>query len=165
MIIMGIDPGPEKSAFAIYGNGNVIYTSSDELSKDYKRLHTVDNEYMVGSVGCIADSHHVSLVAIEMVACYGMPAGKSLFDTARWAGRFQQELISYHINTVLVYRKKIVTELCGSARAKDGNVRQALIDMLGEPGKKANPGPTYGIAKDTWQALAVAVYADLTIKD
>ena len=43
-------------------------------------------------------------------------------------------------------------------RAKDGNVRQALIDLIGEQGTKKNKGPTYGISSHSWAALAVAVY-------
>jgi hypothetical protein len=52
--------------------------------------------------------------------------------------------------------------LCGNTRAKDGNIRQALLDRFG-PGKaiacgtKKQPGPLYGVSKDVWQALALAV--------
>jgi hypothetical protein len=44
-------------------------------------------------------------------------------------------------------------------RAKDANIRQALIDKIGPQGTKAQPGPTYGIKSHSWAALAVAVYA------
>jgi hypothetical protein len=44
-------------------------------------------------------------------------------------------------------------------RAKDANIRQALLDLIGPQGTKAQPGPTYGIKSHTWAALAVAVYA------
>jgi hypothetical protein len=57
---------------------------------------------------------------------------------------------------MLIPRKEIVMELCGSARAKDPHVAQALRDHYGEPGRKAAPGPTYGIKGHEWQALAVA---------
>jgi hypothetical protein len=48
--------------------------------------------------------------------------------------------------------------LCNSPRAKDGNVRQALIDRVGPQGTKKGQGPTYGIKSHEWAALAVAVY-------
>ncbi|MBV8782506.1 MAG: hypothetical protein JO353_14005, partial [Phycisphaerae bacterium] len=54
-------------------------------------------------------------------------------------------------------------------RAKDGNIRQALIDRFGPTkeraiGKKKSPGPLYGMSGDCWSALAVAVtYADQRI--
>jgi len=47
-------------------------------------------------------------------------------------------------------------------RAKDANIRQALIDRYG-PGKdkaigqKKTPGPLYGFKSHEWAALAVAV--------
>jgi hypothetical protein len=53
--------------------------------------------------------------------------------------------------------------LCGNARAKDANVRQALLDLYGDGtrqtacGVKSKPGPLYGIKKDEWAALAVGL--------
>jgi hypothetical protein len=44
-------------------------------------------------------------------------------------------------------------------RAKDPNVRQALLDKIGPVGTKKNPGPLYGVSGHGWSALAVAVYA------
>ena len=51
-------------------------------------------------------------------------------------------------------------------RAKDANVRAALIDRFGPSkrkaiGLKATPGPLYGVHSHMWSALAVAVtYGD-----
>lgn len=45
--------------------------------------------------------------------------------------------------------------------AKDANVRQALINRFGGKdaaiGRKAAPGPLYGISRDMRSALAIAV--------
>jgi len=67
---------------------------------------------------------------------------------------------------VWLMRKTVAAHLCNTSRANDSNIRQALIDRFG-PGRekaigtKKNPGPLYGIKKDLWSALAVAVtYAD-----
>ena len=52
--------------------------------------------------------------------------------------------------------------LCGHPRAKDPNIRQALLDRFG-PGRekalgtKKAPGALYGIKGDEWAALAVAI--------
>ena len=51
--------------------------------------------------------------------------------------------------------------LCGDARAKDPNIRAALIDRWGGSkaaavGTKKSPGPLYGFKSDMWAALAVA---------
>jgi hypothetical protein len=67
---------------------------------------------------------------------------------------------------MFVYRREVKTNLCGSMKAKDGNVRQALIDRFGGKekaiGKKKTPGPLYGFSADVWQALAVAItFADM----
>jgi hypothetical protein len=59
-----------------------------------------------------------------------------------------------------VYRRDVKLHICGSQRAKDANIRQALIDCYGGKveaiGKKKAPGPLYGISSHAWSALAVA---------
>ena len=65
---------------------------------------------------------------------------------------------------MLVYRQDVKQFLCHSARAKDGNIRQAIIDRLGPPGVKSAPGVTYGISKHLWSALAVALTAEAKLK-
>jgi hypothetical protein len=97
-------------------------------------------------------------LAIEMVASYGMPVGREVFETVRWIGRMQQ--VWHNPEAVrFVYRQDVKLHLCGSPRAKDANIRQALIDKLGPVGTKAAPGPLYGIKSHVWSALAVAVTA------
>jgi hypothetical protein len=97
-------------------------------------------------------------VALEMIASYGMPVGKETFETVLWIGRFIEAATCSGSQVRTVYRKDIKMHLCHSMRAKDGNVRQALIDRLGPPGTKKKPGVAYGITSHLWSALAVAVY-------
>jgi hypothetical protein len=103
------------------------------------------------------DSTRNPILAIEQIASYGMPVGFEIFETAVWSGRFMQAC--EHSKIVRIPRKEVCLHLCGSPRAKDGNIRQALIDRLGAPGTKKHPGPTYGVCKDEWSAVAVAVTA------
>ena len=55
--------------------------------------------------------------------------------------------------------------LCRQNTARDPNIRQALLDRWGGKkravGRKGEGKPLYGISKDVWSALAVAVtYAE-----
>lgn len=142
MTVLGIDPGPVTSHWATF-DGRCIEAGS--FSSD--------------EPGAWPASYDAA--AIEKVASYGMAVGSEVFETCFVSGRFY-EFITDNIFPEQVARptrKEIVVELCGSSKAKDSNVRQYLIDRFGPPGTKNNPGTTYGIVKDQWQALAVAVYA------
>ena len=61
-------------------------------------------------------------------------------------------------------RIEVKKHLLGTPKGTDAQVRATLIDRFGgiggkaaAVGRKASPGPLYGIANDVWQALAVAV--------
>lgn len=143
--MLGIDPGPQKTAWV-------------KMCKDGVMMFGLyDNEEFTSYLkGGLVDSE--TDVVVEMIASYGMPVGQTTFETCVFIGRIIQISMDRGANTMYAYRKKIVTWLCGSARAKDANVRQALIDKYGEPGTKNNRGATYGISKDIWSALAIATY-------
>ncbi len=144
--LIAIDPGTERSAWAhLYGD-----TIED------KRI--ADNVALLQWLRTASSWSHCRW-AIEMVASYGMPVGKEVFETVLWIGRFHEAITSRSGIVQFVYRKDVKLHLCGSVRAKDGNVRQALLDRYGAPGTKKKPGPTYGIKADMWSALAVATYA------
>ena len=142
-MIIGIDPGTYHSACVQY----------DERSG---RVIAADPQVENGMVfDWLAGPGHV---ACEWIESQGMAVGKETFATVWWIGRFFEA--SGH-RMQLVPRREVKLHLCGSMRAKDPNIRQALIDKLGPPGRKASPGPTYGLASHAWQALAVAVtYAE-----
>lgn len=97
--------------------------------------------------------------AIEMVESYGMAVGKEVFETVLWVGRFyQQWFINNDLPVELIYRRQIKLHHCQSARAKDTNIRQALMDKYGPPGVKKAPGVTYGLVKHEWSAFAIATF-------
>ena len=140
-MILAIDSGTTQSAFVQYDEKNKQIIDHGILPNPEMRQILIGREY--------------DLVSLEMIASYGMPVGASTFETCVWIGRFIEVA---RTESRLVYRKDIKMYLCGSMRAQDGNVRQALIDLIGEQGTKKNKGPTYGISSHSWAALAVAVY-------
>lgn len=146
MITMSIDPGTTHSAYVTLLDNQIMCHEEVENNKMLVRimdLHFSGEEE----------------IACEMVAHYGqgMAVGKEVFETCVWIGRFMQEAAHNNLPFYLVYRGQVKHHLCGSAKAKDGNIRQALIDRLGPQGTKKNPGPTYGISCHKWQALAVGI--------
>ena len=155
--ILAIDPGPVDSAFVVY----------DPVFATLEDKGIVPNDELLGRLRHMPAKSMV----VEMIASYGMPVGIEVFETCVWIGRFMQAWggIDDDYRPRRLYRADVKLHLCGATRAKDGNVRQALIDKFGPGkdaaiGKKATPGPLYGVAKDVWAALGVAVTADETEK-
>ena len=143
MTILAIDPGPIESALVWFDGTNVL------------RMEILPNESVLGEL-VATDADHL---AIERVESFGMAVGVEVFETVFYTGRFCEAFAG---NFTRINRREIKLHLCGSSRAKDTNVRQALIDRFG-PGKdaavgtKRQPGPLYGIRSHLWSGLAVAV--------
>ena len=153
MIILAIDPGPLESAYVVWDGERI--REKGKLQNDEMR------EWLLAYLQLrIRVTGIPPLLWIEMIASYGMPVGAEVFETCVWIGRFMEGWWNYGGGlTYRLKRKEIVMHLCGSARAKDANVRQALLDRVGPQGTKKEPGPTYGVSGDIWAALAVAVTA------
>ncbi|TWI69042.1 hypothetical protein IP91_00107 [Pseudoduganella lurida] len=148
MTILAIDPGTTQSGFCIYDGDRVIDSG------------VLDNADMMLLVQQWPAKH----LAIEMIASYGMAVGREVFETCVWIGRFQQAWRDPRA-VELVYRKDVKIHLCGTTKAKDPNVRQALLDMFPRTGggktpqigTKGRPGPLFGVSSHAWPALGVAV--------
>lgn len=105
-------------------------------------------------------------VAIEWVQSYGAPVGMELFETIWWAGQFAEAAWPSGVARV---PRMVVKKHLAHQRAKDAEIRGALVDRFGgiggravAIGTKAQPGPLYGVTADRWAALAVAVtFCDL----
>lgn len=157
-LLLAIDPGNEQSAY-------VLLETATYRPARFGKLPNLDLLDLLNKE-LLRDAEQV---AIEQIGHYGtgMPAGASVFDTCRWIGRFEQVISedSHLSEPLLVKRATVKTHLCGTAKAKDGNVIQALIDRFasGTPnrgkGIKSAPGFFYGFHADIWQAMALAVYA------
>ena len=145
MNILAIDPGSSESAYCI-------------LDERYTPLEfdKVKNDELLSNLTVMCGNYEITDVAIEMVACYGMAVGKEVFETCVWIGRFMQKVDSI-ADVSYIYRKEEKMNLCGSMKAKDSNIRMALMDRFGEVGTKKSPGWFYGFRNDIWSACAVAV--------
>lgn len=144
MTLLALDPGTEKTAWLILEDGAI-------------RSHGID---MNGAVLAMLSENlfkpEPDFIVCEMIAAYGMAVGREVFETCVWIGRFWQ---ATHRPFHRTFRKDIKLHLCGTMRAKDANIRQALIDRLGPQGTKHEQGPTYGIKSHEWAALAVAIHS------
>lgn len=142
-----IDPGPVESGYVTIEPDRNIHRHQIGIIKNNKLVYGYQSTY----------SH----VIIEMIASYGMPVGKSSFDTVLWIGRFMQYFQS-KAQIILITRKE-AKKTISSGSAKDANIRQALIDRYPatgggktpQIGTKKQPGPLYGMKSHCWQALAL----------
>ena len=91
MRVLAIDPGNIDSGFVIVDFSEVKVLDKGKVPND--EIFTVIEE----NKDCI--------LAIEMIASYGMAVGKSVFDTCVWIGRFYQFAAEKGITIEFVYRK------------------------------------------------------------
>lgn len=156
MKLVAVDPGNEKSAYVVMEGKSILDFGHVENADLVNRLRR--------------NMPDAKLLAIEMVASYGMPVGETTFETVLWIGRFIQVWDGDHVK---VYRKRrgecesVGMHLCKSTRAKDANIRQAIIDRY-EPsgggkvpqvGTKKQPGPLFGVSTHIWAAIGVGITA------
>jgi len=149
--MIAIDPGPEKSAWLVYDEGKLgdmgIENNEGVLHRLYKCANSLDASYWP--------------VVVEWIETFGMSVGKDVFETVYWVGRFSEAVSGCEER---ITRRQVKKTLCGQMKAKDSEIRQALIDRFGgiggkeaAVGNKKKPGPLYGVKTHLWSALAVAV--------
>ncbi len=154
--LLAIDPGSTESGWVVI---------DVDTRRPLKHGKTPNGELLDRLEWDLGGATHA---VIEMVASYGMPVGVEVFETCVWIGRFAETLRCYRFDRVmpeLVTRSRVKVHHCHDSRARDSNIRQALVDRFapGESnhgkGTKADPGWFYGFRADVWQAYALAVYA------
>jgi hypothetical protein len=156
--LIAIDPGPVSSGVCLID------------AETYNPIKAIKIENVMVMEILAPHIHGNTLVVIEMVAHYGtgMPAGKDVFETCIWIGRFIEQFTQKYLVVETLPRKSVKMNLCNSVRAKDSNIRQALVDRFapGErnygKGTKTQPGFFFGFSADAWQAYALGVtYIDM----
>lgn len=150
MRLLAIDPGNEMTAYCL-------------MDEEYKIIEAgkVENSAMLDYIWMKAK--RIDHIAVEMIASYGMPVGAEVFETCVMIGRIEQIAAVKEVECSRVYRAEEKLCICKNSRAKDSNIRTALIDRFARhdkkrgTGTKTNPDHFYGISKDMWAAFAVGV--------
>lgn len=147
-VILAIDPGDKQSAWAVMHEGRRVGSGIENNDDTRQRIIDFDGD----------------LLAVEMIASYGMPVGREVFETCLWIGDFRRTWLTHGgagqpSKMMLVYRKDVKLCICGTLKANDANIRRELLDRLGPQGTKKAPGPTFGVVADQWSAIAVGVTA------
>lgn len=148
MLILAIDPGPVKSAWLIWDT----------------RMQRIEDRDITENIK-FSIPMNINLCAIEILQCFGMPVGSEVFETAYFIGSLFNRLELIRVPYMRVKRTDVKMYHCHTARAKDSNIHQALVDKYGNKGTKKAPGTTYGLKKDLWSAFAIATYAEATRMD
>ena len=143
MGILSIDVGTTESGFCFIDKDTYKPISFGKISNN-DLLKIVKNE-------------DYDTLIYEEFQSYGMPIGISTITSITWNGRYMQIALDRGKQVDYIYRKEEKMNICGSMKAKDSNIRQALIDRFGEVGTKKNQGFFYGFKKDIWAAYAVGI--------
>jgi len=153
-LVLGIDPGKTIGMCALSQFGiRAEEYGSDDSTLTLLRL----------SVEELRASGWDITVVIEGIVPYAQPLDAAVIATCYQIGQLQYALRD--LATVkMISRKEVKSHLLGKTTGSDVDVKRALIDALGEPGTKANPGPTYGVKGHGWAALAVAYVASCQLQ-
>lgn len=164
---IGIDPGPTKSAWVVAQAGD-NYSPLESMKVDESGHE--NNSFVRDHVSLLMseDSRRVIIempearVMMRKGQLVGQPAGRDTLETARWAGRFEELAFDHLCASYLLFRRDVKLILCNNVRAGDKDIRRAILDFFGgetkAKGRKADPGPLYGIGgTHKWAALGLIV--------
>jgi hypothetical protein len=144
-MLLAIDPGTEQSAWVLMDDYGLCSSGIEDNPALVARIYFEKREHMT--------------LIIEKIESFGMPVGAEVFETIYWTGRMAEAAQPWVATRIP--RKDVKIALCGSMKAKDANIRQAIIDRYGGKdkaiGKKKTPGPLYGVKSHIWSALALAL--------
>ena len=123
--VVAVDPGTHKSGLVVLDldipSGPVVHHSTP-ANDDLLALLASRSLYDTGDL----TGNHV--LVLEMIASQGMAVGAETFETCVWIGRFME---AWGGPAHRVLRGEVKIHLCGSMRAKDPNIRAALLDRYG----------------------------------
>lgn len=168
MNIFAIDPGNKESAY-VWLSAEHRSTPDCDVAFDKRTMKIFEKGKVPNSqlrdtltFWLTNKTEEPMLLVIERVQSMGMAVGREVFETCEWIGRFTELANRYSIKPHYVYRCEEKITLCGDSKAKDANIRQALIDRFAKhdlkngKGTKKNPDVFFGFKADIWAAMAVA---------
>lgn len=150
MRLLAIDPGNTMSAYCLMDEHYAIHDAGK-----------VENSRLISYIWTKAKN--IDHITTEMIASYGMPVGAEVFETCIMIGRIEQCADQREVTHSRVFRAEEKLCLCKNSRAKDSNIRAALIERFAKHDKKRGTGTKtkpdwfYGISRDMWAAYAVGV--------
>lgn len=150
MNILAIDPGSEESGWVRITAGHAIVDHGID-----------DNELMLEM---LRSERMADMLVTEYMEPQGLPMSKQSMRTLWWIGRFREAWGRPKLYQE-VTRRQVKSHICQSQRARDSNIRQALIDRYPasgggktpQIGTKSQPGPLLGMTSHCWAALAVGI--------
>ena len=161
MVVIGVDPGNIHSAISVYDGEWIVFCqkipNKTDNDVEWDFFDTLKHRYILAHKP-MSEGGLVEKVFIETIQSYGMPVGQEVFETCFYIGRLQLLLEQNDIPYEMVKRSEIKLHHCGTTRAKDTNIKAALVERFGDKGTKSAPGFFYGVTGDGWSACAIAIY-------
>lgn len=148
MIIYAIDPGTEMSALVEY----------DSTQRAVREHFTAPNDQVMAFLYTESRGNNTDTLVIEEIESMGMAVGRETFKTVWWSGRMYEIWCG---PKDMMPRRQVKLHICGTSRANDSNIRQAIYDVFGGKlravGSKKMPGPLFGLKGHEYAALALAL--------
>ena len=144
--VLGIDPGPTHSAYALVRPDYSIVRALKVANDDFRAFFRAS---------LLPDGvHHV---AIEGLACYGRPVGRETFETAYMVGDCRTYCRLHAIPYTIYDRPTYANAIAGCGKVTDAVLYQALRLRFGGV-KKGEPLFVLKGESDLRSAYALAVY-------
>jgi len=161
VIVLGIDPGPET-------HGAVVYdTDARRVLWSAKAIESIDLETKVNTLhGAGLRPFRIVIERPAAMGVIGVGMAGHMLNTAWVAGRLAGVRGEVHAIKIETMTRREVLRHLGVLSGKgssDSRVRAACIadhETPGGPpavGRKASPGPLYGVSSHAWQALGLVL--------
>lgn len=146
-MILSLDPGNELTGYVL----------ADSETRKPIEFGKIPNRELANMM--IQGTLKFDEFVTERMESMGTLIGRTVLEACEWIGRFSQiaEFLGCEVNFVYRHEEKI--NICGDSRAKDANIRRALIDRFAKTsngkGTIKQPDFFWGFRSDIWSAYAV----------